>query len=320
MQLHQKWRLRDCALILLVIVLLMAAELNVGNVYSALRCPEDPIRFPLYEQIGSRAAALDREPNAPPRVLIVGPSSVRWGLRGLALQEGDSGQRNWYVFGGQGRSFAKLRYYSAPVLRTVRPQDTLVIATHLFHAGGEAAPRCGSLLDLARPAVTGSISAILNHYLWSFRESWLATCGQSLTAVFPYRRDARDLDPTAEEGALPRVQAHGQQPVFEWTRVSVEQRQAEWQALQALLAEAQQLRCRLILMLMPETDAVREGTPPRLQARLEDLLQKFLIPCLDLRDSYPDQDFVARTHLHPSVAEDLSHMARQGILSLFDQT
>lgn len=313
------------AVVLLMALLGLGVNASAPWAYDQLIDPVDPIQFPLFDQIGSRAAALDVRRDSPvgssrPLGLVMGPSSVRWGLRSKALEAADPSDREWFVFGGQGRSFAKLSFYARPVIAAVRRGDVVLVGIHPFHAAGEPAEGIEGVRDLFVAPHAGRVGSAITRNAYLVREALMRAVGQRLSAWFPPAESAYDLDPTGAERATRQAPAQPAGSPYWGEASAYDPSQDESVYLLRTLRAFGEAGARVFLVLMPERLSVRQETPAKALASLQWVLDEARrsapLVVMDFRDALPDEEFVALTHLRPEAAEKFSALLAEKLTEL----
>ena len=264
--------------------------------------------------VARRADYTDR-----PLAVIVGSSSARAGLRPAALAGADGQHHRWLNLAGTGSSFDELRYTFEPLFVSGLDADLAVIA---IHPGWFAGRLVGDpALDAILVSKTSRRSWLLFHQgrlnhlarsaLTGLRERLLFALGVSFDAVY------RPVpDPWTEHAPATSVlDLARQQPQLDmWKRKRwfepgwYGRAEGEVADATAVIAGTERVARRVVIVLMPESSALRAAMPPEADAALRRSLARLSSPpaVIDLRSAVPDELFADHIHVNERGAERLS--------------
>jgi hypothetical protein len=323
------------ALVLVIgAVLGVLAAIDIGLRLSLGEMPRALLRASfhderLHDEVASRVSAVvaKRAPGDPPLAVVVGSSSARAGLRPPALAAADPAHHRWLNLAGTGSSFDELRHTFAPLFASDLDADVVVIAVHPGWLAGRivgdpafdtilvsrSAPRRSWLLFHQ-----GRLSAMAHASLASIRERWLLALGVRFDAIYPPDADPwRGYD--VAHGVLDFTRDQGQIAMWtrkRWFEPAWYARASEERAnAAAVVAGCQRVARRVVVVLMPESSALRAAMPPEAEAALRSALATLPTPprVIDLRAAIPDALFADHIHLNEHGATILSMLVARAI-------
>jgi hypothetical protein len=323
-----------------VSVVLTALALVLALVDVALRAswgilPESLLRNEYLKpddlaQLGGRVVAVEAAPPKEPLAVLLGFSTVREAFVPSRLANEPGGaQFKWLNLGGSGASFFELKYYVEPLLRSHLKPELVVLGMHpVWMAGRLSNPK---LVDAGPGTVLATLSRRRFGELKAevIEWSWLAfnrnRTNLGLRRVFAWSREAVFLeaglpqsvlyppsrDPWREERRYEgqvdeklRATQMGAWERFHWfeTEHYGETAREAADAL-AVIKACQALANRVVLVYMPEGEALRERIPPAAQAAFErEVLARLETRPLviDLRAQLPESAFYDHIHVNES--------------------
>jgi hypothetical protein len=283
----------------------------------------------LHDEVAGRVSAVvaRRTPDDPPLAVIVGSSSARAGLRPAALAAADPAHHRWLNLAGTGSSFDELRYTFEPLFASRIDADVAVVAVHPGWLAGRIVgdPAFDAIL-VSRSASRrswllfhqGRLAAMTRASLASVRERWLLALGVRFDAVYTPDGDPwRGYD--VAHGVLDLIRDRGQITMWKrkrWFEPAWYARASEERAnAAAVVGGCQRVARRVVVVLMPESSALRAALPPEAEASLRAALATLRAPprVIDLRAAIPDALFADHIHLNEHGATILSMLVARAI-------
>ncbi len=253
--------------------------------------------------------------------VVLGQSSVLRDLDPRILEAEDGVGVAWLVLNGAGASFTKLEYFARPIFYSALRPAVAVLGIHPPWIVGERIVSGGREEERAptrRPVNWIKENRLrLNYFvrrgLLDAREALFARLGLPAEALFtpspdPWRMPGReDLPGRAPERRLAgQMQTWRARGWFDPETYTTEGAQAA--ALRRVVSGLRERGARVLVVLMPESSALRALVPPEAARTIAlvlggsggtDPVHGDPVSLVDLRDSMGDEWFSDHTHLNP---------------------
>jgi len=280
-------------------------------------------------EFGTRVSAVEQQlaraqPSKRELGVVLGLSTTRVGVVETGLEQADPRFR-WLNLAGSGGSFYELAYYARPLGWSQLRPKTIILGVHPFYMAGRImAPRQldaspTGLLRSFRAHDFGLLSEGAKRWSWLvFNRNRLTLnlerglafahqrlfriLGLPLKALFPPSKDPWQVR-REFEGHAPAQELARQMRMWDGFRwfdpARYTEDAVEREAFQDLLRECGQVSNRVIVVLMPESAALRARMPAVAKPTLLDALRAFnpQIELLDLSGAVPDDAFFDNSHL-----------------------
>jgi len=272
-------------------------------------------------RVAGRVSAVVAERSAAPLAVIIGSSSADNGLVPSVLAAADPAHRRWLNLASTGSSFDELRYTFGPLFASGLDADLVVVAIHPGWLAGRLVgdPTLDAiLLSSTAPRTSwllfnrGMVNHVARDALGDVRERVLLAFGVRFDAVYPPAHDPWREHPLAEARDLAR--SGHQLALWKLKRWF----EADWFAhaddevatAAEVIAASQRVAKRVVVVLMPESTALRAAMPAAADAALGRALALLPAPppVIDLRAAIPDALFQDHIHVGERGARRLSAM------------
>lgn len=281
--------------------------------------------------VAARVAETEREregtalpgPSGIPRTRLVVIGGFSTALLGIDPEGLESASPGWRVvsLAGTGASFRELRYYLRPLARSTLRPDLVILGVHpswlVVRAGqGPGPSRPGLRAALARwawvransPRIgvsirVGLVEARLRIGSWfGLPIAVLAPPGTERAWTPPVQR--------GEAGVYGATQMEGWARAGWFDPASYDASGPEARELGELLERLGAVTSRVAIVLMPESEPLRERLPEEAERALVTAVRSAApqSPVIDLRASVPEEEFWDRIHLYPKGRERLTRL------------
>lgn len=282
------------------------------------------------QELGARVSSVEQEfasrsSEQPPLGVILGLSTVREGVVESELERQDAHGLRWLNLGGSGASFYELAYYTHVLaVSSLRPKIIVIGAHPFLMAGRILTPRRidsspSAVLAALRERDSAGAAERLKRWSWLvFNRNRLTLnlqralaaahmqlfqgFGLPLSSVFPPSPNpwlvSRRYEGRAAEGVLATQMSQWQG--FRWFDASrYTEDSVEIEAFQRLLRDCRRISDRVIVLEMPEAQALRIRMPPVARTTLEEAARSFdrELELVDLSGALPEDAFHDYTHV-----------------------
>jgi hypothetical protein len=263
-------------------------------------------------------------------VAVLGLSQVRYDLDPTILKANDPQHRDWMVLGADGRSFDQLAVFSRVLIdSSMRPGLVVLCVARSMTNRNDSAVTGEGLGSVVRNFRTRQYFSVLRDVSWLARHRLLFQEGSAL-ADYQATHDIRAIfglpmsvtyepeeNPWAiwvvagpvnnEPDALQR-QWEGRRTLFAADQYEHDEKQIA--AFAGMVGKLRDRGMRVVCVLMPETQRLRDLYLPIIEQRFNDALAAAggVLPVADLHESMRDEWFQDDAHLAPGGREQFSSL------------
>lgn len=303
----------------------LLARAILGDKPAILFHGEKPLLWDAYQRVGSRTAGLERISQRQPNLqlgVVLGQSSSFRDIDPDLLDQSNDASTRWVVLNGFGGGFSRLNSYSRPLLRSRLHPKVIVLAIHpgmLVTSWTSLTPTAledGNKLQWSwLMHHRDRVHQQLREHLGQLHMRWLDEFDQSAVARFraaadPWRGHAYRVLPHRQNDQIQQKQLAAWRAFgwFDSAAYDINDPQAD--VFRQLVAACSDQTDRLVVLLMPESAALRKLEPSTMMTVMNQLVDeeriKHKIEVINAREAMSEDDFSDYIHLNPQGREKFS--------------